>query len=53
MELDQLARQEEILVFDRFDEDIAWSVGSKLVGVCVHNATQGGGRHLTAISARR
>lgn len=33
MDLDQLARQEEILVFDRFDEDTAWSIGSKLVGV--------------------
>lgn len=33
MDLDQLAKQEEILVFDRFDEDTAWSIGSKLVGV--------------------
>tara|TARA_E500000318_G_C3511941_1_gene192695 strand:+ start:192 stop:689 length:498 start_codon:yes stop_codon:yes gene_type:complete len=33
MDLDQLAKQENILVFDRFDEDTAWSIGSKLVGV--------------------
>lgn len=33
MDLDQLARQEDILVFDRFDEDTAWAIGSKLVGV--------------------
>lgn len=32
MDLDLLAKQEEILVFDRFDEDTAWSIGSKLVG---------------------
>lgn len=28
-----LAKQEETLVFDRFDEDTAWDIGSKLVGV--------------------
>lgn len=33
MDLDQLAKQEDILVFDRFDEDTAWAIGSKLVGV--------------------
>lgn len=33
MDLDQLANQEDILVFDRFDEDTAWAIGSKLVGV--------------------
>lgn len=32
MDLDQLAKQEDILVFDRFDEDTAWAIGSKLVG---------------------
>ncbi|WP_102783745.1 heme-degrading domain-containing protein [Thalassospira sp. GB04J01] len=33
MELDRLIKQEEALVFDRFDEDTAWAIGSKLVGV--------------------
>ena len=33
MDLDLLARQEEKLVFDRFDEDTAWAIGSNLVAV--------------------
>jgi uncharacterized protein (UPF0303 family) len=33
MDLDLLARQEEKLVFDRFDENTAWVIGSKLVAV--------------------
>ena len=33
MELDLLIKQEETLVFDRFDEDTAWDIGTKLVGV--------------------
>lgn len=31
MDSDLLTRQEEVLVFDRFDEDTAWEIGSKLV----------------------
>lgn len=33
MDLDLLIKQEKALVFDRFDEDTAWEIGSKLVGV--------------------
>lgn len=33
MDLELLAKQEDILGFDRFDEDTAWSIGSKLVGI--------------------
>ncbi|MCC9621011.1 heme-degrading domain-containing protein [Thalassospira sp. MA62] len=33
MDLDLLARQEAELVFDHFDEDTAWAIGCKLVGV--------------------
>lgn len=33
MDLELLAKQEDVLVFDRFDEDTAWSIGSKLVDV--------------------
>ena len=33
MELDLLIKQEETLVFDRFDEDTAWDIGAKLVSV--------------------
>ena len=39
MDLDLLIRQEEKLVFDRFDEDTAWTIGTKLVTVAkVQNA---------------
>ncbi|WP_339858981.1 heme-degrading domain-containing protein [Thalassospira alkalitolerans] len=33
MDLDLLNHQEHILVFDRFDEDTAWEIGSALVAV--------------------
>ncbi|MEQ9345346.1 MAG: heme-degrading domain-containing protein [Thalassospira sp.] len=33
MDLELLAKQEQTLVFDRFDETTAWAVGSKLVAV--------------------
>ena len=33
MDLDLLIKQEQKLVFDRFDEDTAWAIGSKLVAV--------------------
>lgn len=39
MDLDQLAKQEDILVFDHFDEDTAWAIGSKLVGVAQAQGT--------------
>ena len=33
MDLEILQRQEAILVFDRFDEETAWEIGSALVAV--------------------
>ncbi|RCK49298.1 MULTISPECIES: heme-degrading domain-containing protein [Thalassospira] len=33
MDLDLLARQEAKLIFDRFDEDTAWAIGTKLFAV--------------------
>ncbi len=33
MDLELLTHQEQVLVFDRFDEGTAWEIGSALVGV--------------------
>lgn len=33
MDIDTLTREEQVLVFDRFDENTAWEVGSALVTV--------------------